>query len=175
MGGVRLLTALGGDVTVTNPLSDRTKGEVCELARTAGLTAKTLYTTVSCSHPPRTRNSRLPYHCGYCYPCLIRRSGLWHTLGADRSGYQYDHWLLPTRDTKSADLAGLLLWLSTPLTTTDLIAGLPLPSEISPSDLMPVQHRARRELSAMLTSMLPEEEPHHRLAALPVNDAKFRD
>jgi 7-cyano-7-deazaguanine synthase in queuosine biosynthesis len=156
----QLIATLGGDVTITNPLSDRTKGEVCEFALEAGLTAETLYSTVSCSHPPHTRKNHLPYHCGYCYPCLVRRSGLRHALGADLSGYQHDPWQLPTRDTKSADLAELLLWLSTPLTTTDLITDLPLPSEISPSDLMPVQHRGRREIAAMLTSLLPEGSPH---------------
>lgn len=156
----QLIITLGGDVTVTNPLSDRTKGEVCELALEAGLTAETLYSTVSCSHPPHTRKNHLPYHCGYCYPCLVRRSGLRHALGTDHSGYQHDPWDLPTRDTKSADLAELLLWLSAPLTTTDFITDLPLPSEISPSDLMPVQRRGRRELAAMLTSLLPEESPH---------------
>jgi 7-cyano-7-deazaguanine synthase in queuosine biosynthesis len=156
----RLITALGGDVTVANPLSDRTKGEVCELALEAGLTSETLYATVSCSHPPHTRNAYLPFHCGYCYPCLVRRAGLWHALGADSTGYQHNPWQLPDRDERTEDLLALLLWLNSPFTSMDLIADMPLPAGIDPVDLMPVQHRARRELTVMLNSVLSENGPY---------------
>src|SRR5215469_1514896 len=123
----QLIALLGGDVTVSNPLSGRTKGEVCDLALDAGLSSQTLYTTVSCSHPPRTRNANLPFHCGYCYPCLVRRAGLLHALGGDETGYHHDPWHLPSRDPKTEDLLALLVWLSSPLTSTNLSADIPLP------------------------------------------------
>jgi hypothetical protein len=121
--------------------------------------AETLYSTVSCSHPPNKRNAHLPYHCGHCYPCLVRRSGLHYALGSDHTDYLCDPWQLPGRDPKSDDLTDLLAWLSTPLTSANLIADLPLPGEISLSDLLSVQRRARQELSAMLRSALPETGP----------------
>lgn len=156
----QLITTLGGGVTVMNPLSDLTKGEVCDLALEAGLTGETLYSTVSCSHPPHTRNAQLPFHCGYCYACLVRRAGLWHALRSDNTSYQHDPWQLPSRNPKTEDLLALLLWLSTPLTSKDLISDVPLPSKISPVELLPVLHRARGELSAMLSCALPERGPY---------------
>ena len=156
----QLITALGGDVTVMNPLQNLTKGEVCDLALKAGLTGATLYSTVSCSHPPRNRNPQGLFHCGWCYACLVRRSGLWHALSADRTGYQHDPWKLPSKDPKAEDLMALLLWLSIPLNSRSLFSDLPLPAEISPADLLPVQHRARKELSAMLGNVLPEDGPY---------------
>ena len=156
----QLITALGGGVTVMNPLKDLTKGEVCDLALEAGLTDATLYSTVSCSHPPRNRNPQRLFHCGCCYACLVRRSGLWHALGADNTGYQHDPWQLPSGDPKAEDLLALLLWLSIPLNSRDLISDLPLPAEISPADLLPVQHRARTELAVMMSNVLPEGGPY---------------
>lgn len=150
----QLITALDGHVSVTNPLGNLTKGEVCDLALDAGLTAETLYTTVSCGHPPHKRRAHLPYHCGYCYPCLVRRAGLWHALSADNSGYWCNPWELPSRDMKREDLLALQIWLDKPLTSMDLIADVPLPAEISPSDRLPVLDRARRELTTMLNDHL---------------------
>lgn len=156
----QVIAALGGDVTVANPLSGLTKGEVCGLAVDAGLTNETLCATVSCGHPPHTWNANRPFHCGYCYPCLVRRAGLHHTLGTDNSDYQHDPWHLPSNDTKAEDLLALLQWLSNPLTTMDLIADTPLPPGTSAVDVMPVQQRARRELAALLGTALPENGPY---------------
>jgi len=156
----QLITGLGGGVTVMNPLKGLTKGEVCDLALDAGLTGATLYSTVSCSHPPRNRNPQGLFHCGCCYACLVRRAGLWHALGADRTGYQHDPWQLPSRDPKAEDLLALLLWLSSPLNSGNLFSDLPLPAEISPTDLLPVLHRARKELSVMLGNVLPDGGPY---------------
>jgi 7-cyano-7-deazaguanine synthase in queuosine biosynthesis len=156
----QLITALGGNVTVTNPLGRRTKGEVCDLAVEAGLTRETLCATISCGHPPRKRKPGYPFHCGYCYPCLVRRAGLHHALGTDNSGYQHDPWHLPSTDTKTEDLLALQIWLSNPLTNMDLIADTPLPAGTNSVDLMPAQRRARRELTAFLDAVLPENGPY---------------
>lgn len=155
----QLIRTLGGDVIVANPLGDLTKGEVCDLALQAGLSSHTLFTTVSCGHPPHSRDASRPYHCGYCYPCLVRRAGLWHALGEDGTSYLHDPWQLPNGDRKTEDLLALLLWLSKPLTSTDLIADMPLPAGSSINDLMLVQHRARAEIATMLNEILPERGP----------------
>ena len=141
-------------------LKDLTKGEVCDLAIKAGLTDATSYSTVSCSHLPRNRNPQRLFHCGCCYACLVRRSGLWHAFGADRTSCQHDPWQLPSGDPNAEDLLALLLWLSIPLNSRDLTSGLPLPAGISPADLMSVQHRARKELSVMMSNVLPEGGPY---------------
>ena len=46
----RVIAAVGGNVTLTNPLLSLTKGEVCELAINANLTPSDLQHTVSCGN-----------------------------------------------------------------------------------------------------------------------------
>jgi 7-cyano-7-deazaguanine synthase in queuosine biosynthesis len=150
-----LIAHLDGGISVINPLSDQTKGEVCLRGRHAGLASEALFHTVSCSHPPIKRRAHAPYHCGYCYPCLVRRSGLWHALGNDSTQYLHDPWKLEYKDVKAEDLRALQRWLCTPLTLRDLVIDVPLPRGVIPASLMPVQRRARHELSAMLDAVLP--------------------
>jgi 7-cyano-7-deazaguanine synthase in queuosine biosynthesis len=157
-----LIDTVGGDITVGNPFSDQTKGEVCLRGYDAGLTPETLFHTVSCSHPPVKRQGRAPYHCGYCYPCLIRRAGLWHALHSDRTQYQHNPWNLHYKDPKAEDLRALQLWLCKPLTLRDLITDVPLPQSVTPASLMPVQRRARVELSAMLNAAIPADSHFRR-------------
>ncbi|MEK8109773.1 7-cyano-7-deazaguanine synthase [Micromonospora sp. M12] len=79
-----LIDALGGGVTVINPYLHLTKGEVCQQALNAGLAPATLtHATISCGRPPRDRPGAEHYHCGTCYPCLVRHSGLLTALGSD--------------------------------------------------------------------------------------------
>jgi hypothetical protein len=158
----KLIVSVGGDIAVVNPFSGQTKGEVCLRARDAGLTRDMLFRTVSCSHPPVKRGARAPYHCGYCYPCLVRRAGLWHALHADRTEYQHHPWELPYKDAKAEDLRAVQLWLCSPLAVRDLITDIPLPHGVSPSALIPVQRRARQELSAMLEAVLPTDSEFRR-------------
>jgi 7-cyano-7-deazaguanine synthase in queuosine biosynthesis len=157
-----LIARAGGDITVMNPFSDRTKGEVCLRGRDAGLTPETLFRTVSCSHPPVKRRGQAPYHCGYCYPCLVRRAGLWHALHGDRTRYQHDPWNLRYKDPKAEDLRALQRWLCIPLAVRDLIIDVPLPPGVTPASLMPVQRRARQELSTMLGAVLPVDSDFRR-------------
>jgi 7-cyano-7-deazaguanine synthase in queuosine biosynthesis len=157
-----LIAAVSGDITVLNPFCEQTKGEVCLCGLDAGLTPETLFRTVSCSHPPVKRRGQAPYHCGYCYPCLIRRAGLWHALHKDHTPYQHNPWNLQYKDPKAEDLRALQLWLCTPLTLRDLITDVPLPHSVTPASLMPIQRRARRELSAMLDAAIPADSQFRR-------------
>jgi hypothetical protein len=157
-----LIAAIGGNVTVENPLRDYTKGEVCLYALMRGCSPELLFRTVSCSHPPIKRSGQAPYHCGYCYPCLVRRAGLWHALHEDRTLYKWDPWNLPYKDSKAEDLQALQLWLCRDISAEDIISDVALPSGVAPASLMPVLHRARGELSAMLEAKLPINGPYRR-------------
>lgn len=159
----RIIDGLGGNVTVTNPFLHLTKGEVCECAlESAGLTIETLERTVSCGHP--TTAPRPYYHCGHCFPCLVRRSGLHKILNGrpDRSGYAVDPPDIDLTDTstvsrdRAADLRDLIRWLHSDFTVDDLIADAPFPSQIPPHTVMPVLQRGRHELGSMLDELIPE-------------------
>ncbi|MGW5696132.1 7-cyano-7-deazaguanine synthase, partial [Streptomyces asiaticus] len=74
----------GPAVRVENPFATLTKGEVCAVARDAGLPQKVLEATLSCGTPPARRPAGPELaHCGLCFPCLVRRSGLLRTFGGD--------------------------------------------------------------------------------------------
>lgn len=94
------LRALGVDVDLELPFRFHTKGmllleapdEVREMARRA---------TVSCAHPVNQRVRRGPgykRHCGYCYPCLIRRSALSVVGLDDPDDYRVDVFQLTHSD-----------------------------------------------------------------------------
>ena len=74
----RLLEALEVDVDVQIPYRFHTKGEMASgvLERTAFMSGWAK--TISCSHPDvgRYREESPGQHCGYCVPCIIRRSSL---------------------------------------------------------------------------------------------------
>ncbi|MFL6077563.1 MAG: 7-cyano-7-deazaguanine synthase [Mycobacteriales bacterium] len=114
-----------------NPYLELTKGQVCQRAIDAGLPAEVLVHTVSCAHPPIKRKHDDPYHCGYCYPCLVRRAALHHALDRDGTEYLVNPWQLPSGDAKADDLRALMSWLATPFSMRDLLADLPLPNQVA--------------------------------------------
>ena len=133
---------------VVNPLADMTKGEVCQLARGAGLTASELENTLSCGRPPK-RFKALPFvNCGACYPCLVRRSGLLHANGADHSPYRFSE-LGPPRE-HAADWRAVQRWLRASYTLVDLLTDTPLPPDVDPEAAFKVISRGRKELARLL-------------------------
>ncbi|MET7708961.1 7-cyano-7-deazaguanine synthase [Micromonospora sp. NPDC005413] len=145
-----LIEALGGAVTVTNPYLHLTKGQVCQRALIAGLSPTALtHSTVSCGHPPRNRPDARHYHCGHCYPCLIRQSGLLAALGNDSTPYKTDVWRLGDREDAATDRRALQRWLCHPFSVRDLTTDTPLPSNIDPSPLLDVVESGRVELRQM--------------------------
>lgn len=67
-----------------NPYQDWTKGEMLAQCHNRGLLEKLFPLSVSCARPMAGRWQRQPAGaCGYCYPCLVRRTAL-HRLGWDR-------------------------------------------------------------------------------------------
>lgn len=150
----RLITEIGGDVRVRNPLVGRTKGEVCAAALATGLSSDSLARTVSCAHPISARRGSTSYHCGSCFPCLIRRSGMHRALGHDPTHYRSE---LPdiALEEKGSDLRAIVRWLSRPFSVLEVVADMPLPDDTSSHDLVPVLHRGRHELATMIEHSLP--------------------
>lgn len=74
----RLLTALGTGVSVETPYRFTTKGEMAKAFVQNAAFLGGLHSTVSCSHPDvgRYQGASPGQHCGYCVPCIIRRSAL---------------------------------------------------------------------------------------------------
>lgn len=70
-------TAAGVANPIVNPYAQTTKGEMLRDSRNRGLLRDLAPMTVSRSHPEAARmQQREQGNCGYCFPCLIRRSSL---------------------------------------------------------------------------------------------------
>lgn len=152
----RLIRSIGGSVEVENPLLGLTKGEVCARGRKAGLTAKVLFETVSCGRP----TGRALPNCGSCFPCLVRRSGLYYALREDRTPYSYE--VVDPGERRGADLHAVQRWLSQDFDVYDLIADMPWPAHTPPSTVMPVLLRGREELLAVVQNLSEMPAPRER-------------
>jgi len=116
-----------------NPYAFETKGEMLRNSRNPGLLRELAPTTVSCSHPEAARMQRRPQgNCGYCFPCLIRRSSL-AVPGWDDEDYPWD--VLTDRslvaevdEDRGADLRAVLNGVFADRPDSDLIRNAPLPS-----------------------------------------------
>ncbi|OLF11158.1 hypothetical protein BLA60_14330 [Actinophytocola xinjiangensis] len=160
----QIIDDIGGDVRVVNPLLHLTKGEVCALAIESGLDRRILGTTISCGNPRGKRFSGY-FNCGYCYPCLLRRSGLHHATGDDPTEYSFDLAELTVDATNSGDLRALMRWLSTPFAARDLIADSPFPTDVPAPAVLPIIRRGRQELGTMIESLVPAKHPLRRFWA----------
>ncbi len=85
-----VLKGLGIQNRIVNPYGFKTKGECIRDCGNLALLGRVLRQSASCSHGSRrqmwTRRSQTE-NCGYCVPCLYRRSAL-HLSGLDR-GSEY--------------------------------------------------------------------------------------
>lgn len=148
----RLVRLLGGSVEVVNPWLTLTKGDVCGLAQEAGLSAESLFETISCGNPPFLHNDHRPLHCGLCVACLLRRSGLHTALGYDNTRYEFaDPKTGPA--TRLLNVAALARWSTTPYGMRDLIGDQPLPPKDDFMPLLEVLERGRSEISLWLDSL----------------------
>ncbi len=142
-----LIRLVGGTVHVTNPLIDLTKGEVCALALECGLTDADLLLTNSCSKPASNLDGAT--HCGACFACLVRRSGLLAAGIPDTTHYRYTFRDEPLNHVLKENLNALSRWLSGDFTRADLAVDLPLPAGVA-DRILPVIARGRQELAALL-------------------------
>ncbi|MBM4295691.1 MAG: hypothetical protein FJ126_12425 [Deltaproteobacteria bacterium] len=109
----RLWQAAGINHPLINPYQGFPKGEVLASCRNLSLLEKLYLLTTSCARPVASRwRGQGAGACGYCYPCLMRRTAL-HRLGWDRGeDYLLDVLAAPEtlrHRTRGRDLRALLL------------------------------------------------------------------
>jgi hypothetical protein len=86
----RFLEHLSIPTRVHNPYHFQTKGQMLAGCRNPTALATTAPLTMSCSHPELGRYHGNPgHHCGYCYPCLIRRAAI-HVAEIQDAEYDLD-------------------------------------------------------------------------------------
>lgn len=84
-----ILKGVGIKNEINNFFAYLTKREIVEMVKNSEAFAAHYEETISCSHPclPRYYSKSYPVNCGYCYPCLIRKSSL---IDSPDSRYSYD-------------------------------------------------------------------------------------
>ncbi|MFI0979446.1 7-cyano-7-deazaguanine synthase [Streptomyces sp. NPDC021093] len=139
-------------VRIVNPFASLTKGEVCKAAQDTDLPQSVLESTVSCGASPVHRPGpvNIP-HCGLCFPCLVRRSGLLHVYGEDGTQYAAHPWNTSLPPDLTKHWRALQRWLEKPFTVLDLIADTPLPPDAKPAEMLEVVERGREELRALVS------------------------
>lgn len=80
-GFSKILKSVGIHNTINNFFAYLTKREIVDLVKDTEAFKSHYGDTISCSHPCLARynekgNNEYPINCGYCYPCLIRKSSL---------------------------------------------------------------------------------------------------
>lgn len=91
VGGIRkVLAALKIPVNIVMPYRHLTKGEMLKQVKDSDSLKNLLGMTMSCSHPEVSRwSGGTPgIHCGYCFPCLIRRAAV-HAAKLESSDASY--------------------------------------------------------------------------------------
>lgn len=73
-----ILSEVGIKNQLVNPFKYLSKSQIIEEVCDSQTFKEQYINTYSCSHPAHNRYYRKPYpeNCGYCYPCLIRKSSL---------------------------------------------------------------------------------------------------
>lgn len=111
-----ILLYIGINNPVVNFFAHNTKREIVKQVSTTEAFNRNYQRTISCSHPCVSRyskagNRQYPVNCGYCYPCMIRRSSL---LDVENEG-NYTYSFSPSDfirenygSDKSADLQALI-------------------------------------------------------------------
>ncbi len=86
----RLLGNLKIIVNIWNPYQFKTKGEMIRECSGIEFLQKNIANTMSCSHPDLGRYARESEarHCGYCLPCVIRRSAIKNAGVQDETRYR---------------------------------------------------------------------------------------
>ena len=164
-----LLDALEIPGHVHNPFWGKTKGELVERCSNPELLRKLIPMSLSCSSPTKGRwQHRGVEHCGYCFPCLIRRAAIDRGLGAgaDPTPYSLADLSAKILDTRLAEGQQIrsVQFASARLLTDPSIAKLlihkpgPLLDE-SPEQLEAlagVYTRGIREVATLLTGVLTQ-------------------
>ncbi|MDK2013990.1 MULTISPECIES: Qat anti-phage system QueC-like protein QatC [unclassified Deinococcus] len=149
-----LLQQLGINVVLEAPYRFKTKGEVLRDSLDPAGVQVALEATMSCAHPGASRfvTNEAHQHCGYCFPCLIRRAAVPHS---DPTKY----WLSPNASlsgTKAGDVRAVQVALARrvhrDVSMFDVLKPGPLPPEHRAA-FVALYNRGLDELSAMLGSV----------------------
>ncbi len=125
--------AVGVRNPVLNPFRLKTKGEILAGSRNPELLRVLAPHSISCSHPEAARYAeREQGNCGYCFPCLIRRSSM-ATAGWDTSqGYAWDaltgEGLLDRETQRAADLRAVINSVYSDRPDRDVLRNGPIPN-----------------------------------------------
>lgn len=84
-----IIASLGIDLKIELPYRFYTKGEMIENSGKKDMILDKIGATISCSHPGASRFAgKSPnLHCGYCYPCIIRRAAVNKAGSLDKTKY----------------------------------------------------------------------------------------
>jgi 7-cyano-7-deazaguanine synthase in queuosine biosynthesis len=83
-----ILVGLGIAARLENPYRFKTKGEMLAECKNQSIVRKHAVDTISCSSVTKARwLGATPGHCGFCVPCLIRRSAITSAFGKDPTTY----------------------------------------------------------------------------------------
>lgn len=110
-----ILCIVGINNPIENIFASYSKREIVHMVKERPAFLKHYKDTISCSHPCQTRYNRTgsryyPINCGYCYPCLIRKSSLLDVEDGDYSYNQPFSTLLfeSFKSNKSLDLSAVV-------------------------------------------------------------------
>jgi 7-cyano-7-deazaguanine synthase in queuosine biosynthesis len=83
-----ILDGLGIAARLESPYRFKTKGEMLAECKNPDIVRKHAVDTISCSSVTKARwLGAAPGHCGFCVPCLIRRSAMTSVFGKDPTTY----------------------------------------------------------------------------------------
>jgi 7-cyano-7-deazaguanine synthase in queuosine biosynthesis len=125
--------AVGVPNPILNPFRLKTKGEILAGSRNPELLRSLAPHSISCSHPEAARYAeREQGNCGYCFPCLIRRSSMARVGWDTAEGYAWDALSgedLLDRDTRrAADLRAVINSVYADRPDRDIFRNGPIPN-----------------------------------------------
>ena len=111
-----VLKQVGIQNTIINFFAYNTKREIVQQVKDTDAFKSCYADTISCSHPCLARYNKngskeYPINCGYCYPCLIRKSSLLDIDEIKKYSYKgeaYEFLMAYEESEKSADLRAVL-------------------------------------------------------------------
>lgn len=99
-----ILDGLGIAARLDNPYRFKTKGEMLAECKNPDIVRKHAVETISCSSVTKARwLGATPGHCGFCVPCLIRRSAMTSAFGKDPTTYTIADLHARTLNSKAAE------------------------------------------------------------------------
>jgi 7-cyano-7-deazaguanine synthase in queuosine biosynthesis len=156
---------LGITHQIVNPFKLMTKGEILSACRDQETMRLLARDTLSCAHPEAARYAkRAQGNCGYCFPCLIRRSALHHVGLDDASDYAFDvlHEETELELDRGSDARALIRSLSQKAQPIDILRNGPVPAD-QISAFARVYERGRGEILAWMDAAAPSPRIRQQL------------